>query len=194
MKFQNLNNLVKSIVNCSGNDLLLFRSLFKEYKYKRKALIIKEGDDANLLYYINEGYLRTYFYVDGNQVTIQLNSPNEFSTSFVSFYRKEKSKNEIQCLTDCVLLGITLEGLQQLYKSSYKWQEFGFIMRENVLIKNEERISEQLVLNAEQRYIRFVENNPELIKYCPVKYIASYLGIHPESLSRIRRNIFSNKC
>lgn len=189
MIYENLNKLVKSVVGCSDNDLLLLNSLLKEYKYKKNSIVVNKGKVANMMYFINEGCLRAYFTIEGKEIITHLSSKNEFITAFLSFTNRENSDVEVQCLTDCVLLGLTWENLQMLTGTYNIWYKFERKMKENALVKNEKRIRHQIILTAKQRYKMFVSEYPYLVQNCPIKYIASYLGIHPESLSRIRKEV-----
>jgi CRP-like cAMP-binding protein len=184
-----LNNLINNTIQCSINELELANKLFVKQNFFKDDILLGFGEVENNLYFINSGYLRCYYSVGDDDITISISSPEEFATSIVSFFIGEKSKMTIQCLTDCELMIISKEGLEMLYRSHSVWQEFGRKIMEKALIEKEDRLMDQICLTAEQRYLKLMQQNHGLIQHCPVKYIASFMGIHPESLSRIRKNI-----
>jgi CRP-like cAMP-binding protein len=95
----------------------------------------------------------------------------------------------MQTLTDCEMLSISKNDLEKLYSTNQKWQYFGRKLMENFLIEKEERIIDQISLSGQQKYQKLLETNPEIIQHVQVKYIASFLGLKPESLSRIKKQI-----
>jgi CRP-like cAMP-binding protein len=189
MIYEKLNSIIRSVTDCSDNDLLFLNTLFKEYKLKKNTILIKAEEVANMLFFINKGCSRAYFHFEDKEFTTMLRSENEFITSFTSFNTRKKSGIEVQCLSDCDLLGISWDNTKLLINKSNMWSEFDRIMKNNAFLKLEQRLREQVILTAKQRYEKFVNENPFLAQNCPVKHIASYLGIHPESLSRIRNEI-----
>jgi CRP-like cAMP-binding protein len=194
MIHEKINSVIRSVVDCSDYDLLFLNSLLKEYRFKKNTILIEAGEVANMLFFINKGCARAYFYFEDKEFTTILRSENEFITAFTSFSSRKISNIEVQCLTDCDLLGISWENAKLLINKCNIWYEFDRRMKNDAIIKLEQRLREQVILTAKQRYEKFVNQNPFLAQNCPVKHLASYLGIHPESLSRIRKEAFSNKC
>jgi CRP/FNR family transcriptional regulator, anaerobic regulatory protein len=184
-----LNNLINSTIEYTTESIIYADSLFEYSKCPKNTILLNYGDIETKLYFINKGYLRCFFSINDDDITISISSPCEFSTSILSFFNNEKSKMTIQCITDCELLSISKDNLEKLYTSHPVWHEFGRKIMENALIEKEDRLMDQLHLTAEQRYLKLLKLNPGLIQNCPVKYIASFLGVHSESLSRIRGSI-----
>ncbi|HEX3020454.1 MAG TPA: Crp/Fnr family transcriptional regulator [Chitinispirillaceae bacterium] len=192
--FSKLNHLISNTIFCSNDEISFADSLFAFHRFTKNTVILDPDDsDANLIF-VNNGYLRSFYTLAHEEITINISSPNEFTTSLLSFFYNDKSKMTIQCLTDCEIFAISKQNLDSLYSQNPLWQEFGRKIMEKALVEKEIRIMDQIYLTAEQRYLKLLKNNPGLIQNCPVKYIASYLGIHPESLSRIRRSAFPNNC
>lgn len=79
--------------------------------------------------------------------------------------------------------------MEELYTTHPKWQQFGRELMEAFLIEKEERIIDQLSLTAQEKYAKLMQTTPDIIQNVPVKYIASFIGIQPESLSRIKKQI-----
>jgi CRP-like cAMP-binding protein len=135
--------------------------------------------------------LRYYKVIEtGEEQTIHLSSPGEFAAAFCSFVSGTKSEEILHAVTDSDLLCITKTDLEKLYASENKWQIFGRRLMESLLLEKEKRIISQISLSASDRYARLLETNPALIQNVPIQYVASFIGIQPESLSRIRKQIF----
>jgi CRP-like cAMP-binding protein len=121
------------------------------------------------------------------ELVIHFYVPSDFATSLNGFFLGKNSEETLQTITDCVFLYITKSDLEKLYATDGKWQIFGRKLMECLLIYEEERIIDQLSLSAHSRYLKLMKSQPDIIQNVPVKYIASFLGIQPESLSRIRK-------
>jgi len=182
---------ISNLIPLESDDLDLIKSIFKYRSVKKDTVLIDKGDYTDFAFYINSGYLRYYTIVStGEEQTIHLISPGEFATSFCSFINNTKSEDILKSITDSELLYVSKNDLELLYATDTKWQLFGRKLMETLLLEKEKRIINQISLPAQERYIRLLETNSSMIQNVPIQYIASYLGIKPESLSRIRRQIF----
>ncbi|GLU53133.1 Crp/Fnr family transcriptional regulator [Dyadobacter frigoris] len=191
MEYARLLNLISSIITINDRDNDLVHELFEPFSGSRGEILEPQGKPAEFLYFINKGFLRLFYFEDGNEVTTNINCPPGFITSFTSFIEKTPSTINLQCITDCELLRIDKKNLDYLYRQGQKWGEFARVVTEHSLNYNEQRTRDMLVLNAEQRYQKLILKQPDIIRNVPLQYIASFIGIKPESLSRIRRQIIS---
>jgi CRP/FNR family transcriptional regulator, anaerobic regulatory protein len=183
--------LFSEMVQLSDKEIGLIKSLFSPLKIKKDTKLVDYTDYSNQVYFINSGYLRYYKNLDtGEEQTIHLFAPGTFATAFCSFACNTKSKEILHSITDAELLCISKKDLENLYESEMKWQKFGRLLMESFLLEKEKRIIDQISLTAQERYIKLLETNPGLIQHVPIQYIASFIGINPESLSRIRKQIF----
>lgn len=175
-------------LNQSDNDLI--ESYFKVKSVEKGISIIEIGKYANEVFFINSGYLR-YFKVlnSGEELIIHLYAPSNFATSLNSFFLSKLSEEELQTITPCDLVYISKSDLEKLYSTNQKWQYFGRKLMESFLIEKEQRIIDQLSLTGQQKYLKLFETNPDIIQNVQVKFLASFLGIQPESLSRIKKQI-----
>lgn len=188
--YNQLKRKISEYISLNSNDYELIESLFKFRTIDKGAKVIEIGKQINEVFFVNTGYLKYYkISENGNEIIIHLYAPNNFATALDSFFRGKKSKEELQAITKCELLYITKSDLDQLYSTNQKWQYFGRILLESFLIEKEQRIIDQLSLTGQEKYIKLLETNPDIIQNVHVKYIASFLGIQPESLSRIKKQI-----
>lgn len=179
------------MANIDRFDIELVHKVFEPIE-PRKGQVLEEPERvAKYLYFVNSGFVRVYYYRDGTEITSFINCPHGFMTSFNSFITGSKSHEYVECVTDCQLLRITKKDLDTLYQHSQKWAEIGRIIYEKSLAYNEQRTKDIITLSADQRYLKLMSEQPDIIQNVPLQYIASFIGIKPESLSRIRKQIIS---
>ncbi|WP_230040548.1 Crp/Fnr family transcriptional regulator [Chryseobacterium sp. Bi04] len=168
------------------------KTCFEPVLFSRNTVIEEEGKIPGYLYYIISGYLRL-FYMDhnGNQVTTHINCPPGFFTSYTHFINQTKSDDCVECITDCELLRISKENLDHLVAHSRMMKDFSISVFQQSIAYNENRSRELSALSAEQRYLKLLKEFPDIIRHVPIQHIASFLGMKPESLSRIRRKIIN---
>lgn len=168
------------------------RKYFEPVAFSKNTIIEEAGRVPQYLYYIVSGYLRL-FYTDenGNEVTTHINCPPGFFTSYSDFINATVSENNVECITDVELLRISKENLDDLISKSQAMKDFSISVFQQSIAYNEKRSRELSVLNAGQRYLKLMNDYPGIIQNVPIQYIASFLGMKPESLSRIRRKIIN---
>ncbi|PWN60746.1 Crp/Fnr family transcriptional regulator [Chryseobacterium oncorhynchi] len=178
--------------NFSQEETEAVKRYFEPVKFSRNTIIEEAGKIPGYLYYIVSGYLRL-FYTDqnGNEVTTHINCPPGFFTSYSHFINETISEDYVECVTDCELLRITKKNLDNLVRESQSMKDFSISVFQQSIAYNENRSRELSVLNAEERYLKLIKDYPEIIQNVPIQYIASFLGMKPESLSRIRRKIIN---
>ncbi len=168
---------------------------FKKVHYKKGDIINKEGEVFRNIYFINSGIVRSYFIdKEGRDFTWyihysseQANMKNLFVVDYASFIRQEPSKLFFEVIEDTELFSIDFNSIQKLYNLSAKWQKLGRLMADEGYYNIHHRTFSLLTENAKTRYKRLLKENPNLLQIVPQYYIASYLGITPQSLSRIRK-------
>lgn len=183
---------IRSNHDFSQREIEMIQLYFEPVSFSKNTVIEGEGKVPDYLYYIVSGYLRL-FYIDenGNEVTTHINCPPGFFTAYFHFINKTVSDHHVECITDCELLRITKENLDHLVKESQAMKDFSISVFQHSIAYNENRSRELSALNAEQRYLKLLKDYPEIIQHVPIQYIASFLGMKPESLSRIRRKIIN---
>ncbi|MFZ4930077.1 Crp/Fnr family transcriptional regulator [Chryseobacterium sp. Mn2064] len=178
--------------NFSQKELELVQKYFEPVVFSKNNIIEEEGKVPQYLYYIISGYLRL-FYTDqnGNEITTHINCPPGFFTSYSEFINETISENNVECITNCELLRISKQNLDYLISESQTMKDFSISVFQQSIMYNENRSKELSVLNAEQRYLKLMRDYPEVIQNVPIQHIASFLGMKPESLSRIRKKIIN---
>jgi CRP-like cAMP-binding protein len=191
MKHRKIVELISKKNNIDRFDRELIERLFEPINCKKNELLEKENEISTYLYFINSGFVRLYYFQDGLEITSHINCPSGFITSFDSFVSNTKSNENVECITACELLRISKKNLEILYQNSSKWVDFGRIIYDQAIVYNEQRTKDIITLSAKQRYLKLLVQHPDIIQNIPLQYIASFIGIKPESLSRIRKQVIS---
>ncbi|WP_165045276.1 Crp/Fnr family transcriptional regulator [Dysgonomonas sp. ZJ709] len=188
MQYSQLYNIVSNYIDLEPEDIELIKTYFKYGFAEKGTALIEFGKPTDKAFFILSGYLKYFKIVDsGEELIIHLYTPDNFAISLGSFFLGKKSEEALETITDCEFLYISKADLEKLYTTSYKWHSFGRKLMESALIEKEERVIDQLTLTAQDKYMKLLKKQPDIIQNVPVKYIASFIGIQPESLSRIRK-------
>ncbi|MDO5980135.1 Crp/Fnr family transcriptional regulator [Flavivirga spongiicola] len=179
----------EQIAKLSDLDWHIFSSKLKKSVYSKKATILKVGDIENHLSFIEKGRLRFFTPKQENDITFGFCFENEFMSAYDSFLTRKPSTYQIETLTDTTLWRLTYKDLQDIYNETEVGNAIGRITTENIFLMKSKREQSFLNETAEKRYLNLFAERPNLIKEIPLKYIASYIGITPQALSRIRKRI-----
>jgi len=143
--------------------------------------------------FINKGCLRYYYLAEGEEHTLQFFFENAWYTDYESFLTEKPTAQFIQALEPTELLILSKHSLTELYNTIPKFERFGRIMAEQAYLGSRKKNVAYHTLTPEDQYLKLVHERPKVIQRVALKYIASYLGIQPESLSRIRKRLFDEK-
>jgi len=189
---ENLLNIIKQQVTITENDIRLCKEYFEPVLFPKNRIIEEEGKIPQYLYFVVSGFMRLFHYNEhGDEVTTHINCPPGFITSYADFINQTKAAENVECITECQLLRITKNNLDLLTRTSEAFKDFSIWVFQQSIAYNENRSKELATLTAEQRYKKLIENYPVILHNVPVQYIASFLGMKPESLSRIRRQMIN---
>lgn len=178
---------LEKLIPLTESEIEVFTSLFSEIKLKKKDYLAKEGEFSFKLAFISEGIMRAFFRNKaGNEYNKTFFSPSSFVAAYSSIITKQKNLINIQCLTDCTLLVADFREITSLYKKHPKLESLARIMAEYKFAVKEKREIELVTLDATERYTIFKKEHPNLEGLINQYHIASYLGITPTQLSRIR--------
>ena len=169
------------------------KHLFKAETISAKTVLLRQGEVSTRIFFIVSGILRLYYVdKDGKDVSFQFFFENQLVSSFESFYLEKESKFYIESLEETKLLSISKTDFESLLKEIPQLQRFvtefvcdRFFNYTNIFLS-------QIKSSPEERYLELIKDDPQILERVPHHYIASYLGITPVSLSRIRNRITKN--
>ncbi|KIO77496.1 Crp/Fnr family transcriptional regulator [Pedobacter lusitanus] len=165
-------------------------SLLKSVKFKRSDFFLQEGEKCQYLGFVESGTMRSYYVnEDGVEKNFDFHFKHNFFTDYESILCDKKSNMNIQAVEEAEVLLLNKNELQKLYHKEAYWQQFGRRMTEKIYLGAKKRIEDLLYYSPEKRYLNLLKENPLVFEKIPQKFIASYLGITPQSLSRIRNRI-----
>jgi CRP-like cAMP-binding protein len=190
-----LNKLVEVIsktVILSDEDIERCESYFELVNISKNTVLEEQGKKPNFLYFASSGFMRLFYYDEnGDEQTNYLCAPTGFIASFLSFINQVNAAENVECITDCEVLRISNANLKKLIDESENFKKFSLVIFEHAFLSTATRANDLATLSAEQRYKKLMVQHPEIIHNIPIQHIASFLGMKPESLSRIRRQIIS---
>ena len=187
--YESLLTLIRSEGAGSEEDLDLAYRHFTPVTFQRGSQVLQPGSVCHHMYFVIRGYLRLYHWHDGEQVTTHINCPAGFMTSLESLQTGTPSIEGLEAVSDCILLQIGKTDLDHLVTTRPAWAAVWKYAFGQAVKYHEDRTRDLLTLSATDRYQKLLDKQPDLALWVPVQHLASYLGIKPESLSRIRRQV-----
>ena len=157
----------------------------------RKDFLVREGQNATEISFVLSGSCRIFYEKDGEEWTTYFCFEDSLVAAYLSCLTGQPSTLSIQALEDCELLSFDYQTLVSLYQRFPVYETFGRKLAEYLFMGLDVRLAEQLMLNPEERYLKLLGSSAKrkIMERIPQQYIASYLGVTPVSLSRIRRRI-----
>lgn len=184
---------VNQIFPLSGADTIYFLSLFEVRSFKRHAVLLSEGQVAHELFFIQKGVLRQCFVnEDGIERTCNIALENEFITDLESFSTQSPAMTKIVALEPVTCLVSNCVTIGQAIRNSKEMADFFRFVVEQVAQEGIRRTKSMLAYSPDRRFEELMAAKPELVQRVPQRYIAQYLGIAPESLSRIRKRLMTH--
>lgn len=178
---------LKQLIPVSDEEAQLIKQLFTEKWLKKGEHFLCEGQVCRSVALINTGLVRYYINEDGNEGTYYFGREHDFVCDYESFLPQAPSNKNIQALEDTSLYIISHEGLQKNYREVKAGERLGRLGIEQVFVAVLQQLSSFYRDSPEVRYQRFLEIFADISQRVPQYYIASYVGIKPQSLSRIRK-------
>lgn len=174
------------------------REVIKEYltlkKIRKRQYLLQEGDISKCVAFVERGALRLYkVNEDGTEHIVQFALEGRFLTDLYSFLTNEPSIFNIDAIEDSELVLISRSASDELQKRSTKYLEYILIETSEFYIDLERRLTYTISLTIDERYKDLITHYPDIIQRAPQHMIASYMGLTPETLSRVRRRISTKK-
>jgi len=184
-----LNN-IQHLITLNNEEKDLITHLFKEKRYKKGDFFLADGQICKQVGFVTKGLMRYYINHDGEEKTYAFSQENQYVCNYESFLPQSPSSKIIQALEDSDVFVISHSDLQLLYAKVREGERYGRIAIEAVFLQILKDINSFYTETPEVRYKRFLTNHPDLQQRISQYHIASFVGVKPQSLSRIRKRIF----
>ncbi|MEO5998027.1 MAG: Crp/Fnr family transcriptional regulator [Chitinophagaceae bacterium] len=177
---------IKTYYNLSAEAEQAMHDCFEQVVFSKNDYLLTEGKICRHLYFLQQGVLRGFYNLDGKDITHWFAFENDFVTSFHSFITQQPAIENIQLLSGSILWAISKDNLNRLLNQYQEIERLLRIAYEKYYIRLEERFVNAQFKTATERYQNLLLQSPHMLERVPLGYIASYLGISGETLSRIR--------
>ena len=184
-----LRKTFNKLVSLNEEEWAAISSCIKERTFKKGEFLCRHGQVENYLSVVYKGTCRGFYSKDGEEISVTFMFENDYVSAYYSFLTYRPSLMSIQALTPVHVLSISKTDLDKLCDNYKSLERIGRLNAERIYRRKEEREVALLTMSATERYIDLLNRHPKLLKQIRLKYIASYLGIKPESLSRIRKQL-----
>lgn len=174
----------------SKSDAQEIAASFHPIKFEEKEFILKEHEVSDTYLFLESGLMRTFLYnLEGEEITIDFFIEKNIVFEITSFFNRIPSEANIQAITPCTGYQISYKELNTLFHAKPAFRDFGRAILVKEFIASQKRNYGMINRTAKERYENLLITKPQIIKYSPLKYIASYLGITDSTLSRLRKNL-----
>lgn len=181
---------ITKTIELSESDKRVLRNNYLVKKLKKRQFFLQEGDVCKYAGFITKGCLKTYTIdKNGDEHVFQIAIEGWWVSDMYSHLTGEPATFTIEALEECELLILDLEARETIFKQIPNYERFHRILLERNYLATQRRVNSMLSSSAEERYLAFINKYPQIVQRVPQLVIASYLGIAPESLSRIRKHL-----
>jgi CRP-like cAMP-binding protein len=185
-----LRKILTDLIQLTEPEWDILKDKLSRKEHKAKSIIIGEGKIADCVYFIEKGLLRTYYLQHGKEVNTYFACDGQFITSYSSFISQTPSLEYLETIENSIVYSISFTTMTELYKIASKFEKLGRILAEKNYLCVIDRTRKMQVMTAKQKYLDFIHSyDKRIVHRVPQHQIASYLGIAPESLSRVRKQI-----
>lgn len=186
-----LEHHIQTTFGIHPDKLTAVAALFREEELAKGDMFLPAGGYCQKLSFIQEGFLRVFANVDGKEITQWVSGPDYFITEISSMLFGTPARWDIEALSDCRLLTLHRQDYQRINEIVPEWNQLEKLFLAKCFATLEDRVFSFLSMTAEERYHALWSYNRELFQQVPLQYLASMLGMTPETMSRIRKKMSS---
>lgn len=188
----NIQNFIQTTIPMPSEKAKILADKFECMELQKNELILTENKLTKHTYILESGFVRSFTMDNqGNEVTTHIYSPFCFINDVMAFFKQQPASESFQTLTPCKLWKMSYEDAQSNFHGIPEFREFGRMMLITNYSNLKERMLGMIKDTAENRYLKLMQQHPDIFQNVPLKIIASYLGITDTSLSRIRKEILN---
>lgn len=185
-------NLINVYTKLNDAEIQKLEGSIVKKHFKKNEIIFAEGRISEEIYLVSKGCVRLYYNADGNDKTAFFYLEGQFICAGESYTFNVPAKENYQAVEDSDVFVLTKKGIEELLAFSSKFEVLARIATENELITCQRIIASFVMQSAEERYLDLLKNNKPLFQRVPQQHIATYLGVSPETLSRIKKRVLKD--
>lgn len=185
----NIRRYLDEYVKLTDEEWELFSSKLQKVNFPKKTILLSKGEVENHLSFVTKGIVRYYIEKKDQQFTFGFAFDQEFACAYDSFLTRTPSRYYVESMKDVEIWRITFDDLQTAYEMTENGNAIGRALAEKLYLYKVGREFSSNHETAEERYRRLIQVKPHYLQHIPLQYIASYIGITPQTLSKIRRQI-----
>ena len=185
---------IQNKVSLSGEEAELIKKFFTPKKTRKRQYLLNAGDVCRYITFVEKGILRS-FSVDenGHEHVMHFAAEGWWTSDMNSFFSGDAAVFNIEALEDSELLQLSKQAMEDMMVRIPQMERYFRLLMQNNIVSLQRRIIASVAYSAEEKYLKLMEISPDIINRVPQQYIASYLGITPETLSRIRKQVSTRK-
>ncbi len=188
--YQPLLENIKRYIKLEPADEQQFTAIVRKTRLKKRQFLVQPGFVCQSQSYVLKGALRSYFVnAEGQEHTIQFAIEDWFISDFSSYISQSPASLFVEALEDSVILQIDYENVEQLCANNAKFEHFFRVVAQKSFAFSQRRVLSNLGLSAEERYLEFAGMYPQIVQRVPQYALASYLGMTPEFLSKLKSKL-----
>ncbi|MFT5021128.1 MAG: CRP-like cAMP-binding protein [Polaribacter sp.] len=184
---------IEAYISLTKDDLILLENAVTQRDYSKNEIIFSEGKISNEIYFVTKGCVRLFYNVDGKDKTAFFYTEGQFICAGESYTFGIPAIENYQAVEPSEIFVFTKSKIETLLTKAPKFEILARIATENELITSQKQIASFVTKSAEERYLDLLNTQGELFQRVPQQYIASFLGVSPETLSRIKARVFGKK-
>jgi CRP-like cAMP-binding protein len=192
--YEQLLKTVQQKVTLTSDEAELLKQFFTLKKVRKRQYMLNEGEVCKYNLFVAKGLLRAFGVEEnGFEQVVQFAVEGWWISDLNSFFSGDVAVYNIEALEDCELLLLTRQSMDEMLEKLPKMERYFRLLMQNHIVALRQRIIASQRHSAEERYIKLIEGFPTILARVPQQYIASYLGMTPETLSRVRKQISEQK-
>ncbi|MBB6463935.1 Crp/Fnr family transcriptional regulator [Flammeovirga kamogawensis] len=187
---ENFRHHISQLIDISEIEWSSIKEVTVQEHFNTKETILDNGKIARNIYFIKKGLIRSFYLLNGQEINTYFACDNQFISSYASFIAQLPSLEQLETIEETEVLSISYEKLNALYKQHPKLEKLGRIIAEKNYLCVVDRTLSMQTKTAKEKYLEFIDKYDfKIINNVPQHQIATFLGIAPESLSRVRKQI-----
>ena len=182
----NLLTFLNQFIKISAEEFAELIAWTEPRQFEKKTVLTKPGEVEEYMYFVTSGLIRKYFLKKDHEIITHIVKEGGIIGSGESFLTGEPSRYFVETLEPTTAFTISRQKLEEMYRSSKKWEKLGRVITTQYFLVQEMRLMDNIRFSTRERFVNFMKENTDLIQRVPQKYLASYLNIKPETFSRLK--------